>query len=79
MVTQGRGGRIIGASSIVGKQGAQFRNDARVGKYGAHETYLLLFLGAAKMAAYTSTKFAIRGLTQTAGRLVQFSNKLICS
>ncbi|KAG6910348.1 hypothetical protein DXG01_011417 [Tephrocybe rancida] len=42
MVAQGRGGRIIGASSVAGKR------------------------GAANMAAYSATKFAIRGLTQSA-------------
>ncbi|KAF8132601.1 hypothetical protein EV363DRAFT_1329079 [Boletus edulis] len=42
MITQGRGGRIIGASSIVGK------------------------LGNPLSAAYSASKFAVRGLTQTA-------------
>ncbi|KAJ7215168.1 NAD-binding protein [Mycena rebaudengoi] len=44
MVKQGRGGRIIGASSGAGKQ------------------------GIAMMAAYSSTKFGIRGLTQVAAQ-----------
>ncbi|KAF8068078.1 hypothetical protein FPV67DRAFT_1669946 [Lyophyllum atratum] len=44
MISQGGGGRIIGASSASGKQG---------------EAYT---------AAYCSTKFAIRGLTQSAAR-----------
>ncbi|KAG6872209.1 hypothetical protein C0995_011972 [Termitomyces sp. Mi166 len=43
MIAQGRGGRIIGASSLAGKQGTPI------------------------MAAYSATKFAIRGLTQSAG------------
>ncbi|KAF8960439.1 NAD-binding protein [Flammula alnicola] len=42
MIKQGRGGRIIGASSIAGKQGLQ------------------------NLGAYSSTKFAVRGLTQSA-------------
>ncbi|KAG6910347.1 hypothetical protein DXG01_011416 [Tephrocybe rancida] len=42
MVAQGRGGRIIGASSVAGKR------------------------GTANTAAYAATKFAIRGLTQSA-------------
>lgn len=44
MITQGRGGRIIGASSAAGK------------------------LGHPLTAAYSASKFAIRGLTQTAGK-----------
>ncbi|KAJ7607217.1 hypothetical protein FB45DRAFT_1040485 [Roridomyces roridus] len=43
MVKQGRGGRIIGASSIAGKQGSFVH------------------------WAYTASKFAVRGLTQSAG------------
>ncbi|KAJ7267180.1 hypothetical protein C8J57DRAFT_1326923 [Mycena rebaudengoi] len=42
MIKQGRGGRIIGSSSLVGKQ------------------------GMANQAAYSSSKFAVRGLTQAA-------------
>ena len=44
MIEQGRGGRIIGASSISGK------------------------LGSPLLAAYSASKFAVRGLTQTAGK-----------
>ncbi|TFK66473.1 NAD-binding protein [Pluteus cervinus] len=44
MIKQGRGGRIIGASSAAGKQ------------------------GGANLAAYSATKFAVRGLTQAAAR-----------
>jgi hypothetical protein len=43
MIRQGRGGRIIGASSLAGKQ------------------------AIATSTAYSSTKFAIRGMTQAAG------------
>ncbi|KAJ7267172.1 hypothetical protein C8J57DRAFT_360829 [Mycena rebaudengoi] len=42
MIKQGRGGRIIGASSVAGKQ------------------------GIARAAAYSASKFAVRGLTQAA-------------
>jgi len=42
MITQGRGGRIIGATSIIGKSGVPLAS------------------------AYAASKFAIRGLTQTA-------------
>ncbi|KAJ6603263.1 hypothetical protein DFH09DRAFT_1257540 [Mycena vulgaris] len=44
MVAQGRGGRIIGACSLAGKQGAP------------------------KLACYSSSKFAVRGLTQSAAQ-----------
>ena len=44
MIKQGRGGRIIGGSSVAGKVG--------------------LPLGA----TYSASKFALRGLTQTAGK-----------
>lgn len=43
MIKQGRGGRIIGASSILGKIGLQ------------------------GCSVYSASKFAVRGLTQTAG------------
>ncbi|TFK63292.1 acetoin reductase family protein [Pluteus cervinus] len=42
MVAQGKGGRIIGASSVAGKRGEPF------------------------LAAYSASKFAVRGLTQAA-------------
>lgn len=44
MIEQGRGGRIIGASSLAGKQGWPF------------------------LSLYSSSKFAIRGLTQAAAK-----------
>lgn len=44
MIAQGRGGRIIGASSIAGK------------------------VGFPLSSAYAASKFAVRGLTQTAGK-----------
>ncbi|KAE9401212.1 NAD(P)-binding protein [Gymnopus androsaceus JB14] len=42
LITQGRGGRIIGASSIAGKRAAAYHS------------------------AYSASKFAVRGLTQSA-------------
>ncbi|KAL6303212.1 NAD-binding protein [Sparassis latifolia] len=47
MIKQGRGGRIIGASSVLGKK------------------------GVAKTSAYSTTKFAIRGLTQCLAQELQ--------
>ena len=44
MVAQGRGGRIIGASSVAGK------------------------MGSPTTSAYSASKFAVRGLTQAAGK-----------
>lgn len=44
MIEQGRGGRIIGASSILGKSAVPLT------------------------VAYNASKFAVRGLTQTAGK-----------
>ncbi|KAF9445073.1 NAD(P)-binding protein [Macrolepiota fuliginosa MF-IS2] len=44
MIAQGRGGRIIGASSVLGKQGVGY------------------------VSAYTASKFAVRGLTQSAAQ-----------
>ncbi|KAG8221476.1 hypothetical protein J3R82DRAFT_1689 [Butyriboletus roseoflavus] len=44
MIKQGRGGRIIGASSAIGKMGMHWAS------------------------AYSASKFAVRGLTQTAGK-----------
>lgn len=47
LIKQGRGGRLIGASSGTGKKGARM------------------------LGLYASTKFAIRGLTQSAGTCTQ--------
>lgn len=51
MIKQGRGGRIIGASSVAGKQGGAY------------------------ISAYSASKFAIRGLTQSAGK--NFNSSLL--
>ena len=67
MVKQGRGGRIIGASSLAGKTGGAFM-------------VLIIILTRALMSvtrnkawplltAYSTSKFAVRGLTQNAGLL----------
>lgn len=65
MVAQGRGGRIVGACSIASKRGMH------VVAYNWHDKNHLLtgleFLATAGMGAYGSSKFAIRGLTQSTG------------
>lgn len=58
MIKQGRGGRIIGASSMGGKQGLLVSIDAL--------TLLTLLLGQPGLSSYCASKFAIRGLTQSA-------------
>ena len=58
MIKQGRGGRLIAASSVTGKQGWDFiplhfdSDDHTVSRPG--------------LAAYSASKFAIRGIMQTA-------------
>ncbi|KAJ7808609.1 short chain oxidoreductase [Mycena olivaceomarginata] len=52
MVAQGRGGRIIGACSLAGKQGENQLTQAQ----RAHP----------KLSTYSASKFAVRGLTQAA-------------
>jgi NAD(P)-dependent dehydrogenase (short-subunit alcohol dehydrogenase family) len=61
MIEQGRGGRIIGACSISGKRGAS-RVFIRVRclHFGSST-------GQPICAAYSASKFAVRGLTQSAG------------
>ncbi|KAH0578837.1 hypothetical protein H2248_003032 [Termitomyces sp. 'cryptogamus'] len=66
MIAQGHGGRIIGASSIMGKQG----KSATVCDL---DTPPRPAIGTPIMAAYSATKFAIRSLTQSAGKLQTFS------
>jgi NAD(P)-dependent dehydrogenase (short-subunit alcohol dehydrogenase family) len=59
MIEQGRGGRIIGATSLAGKMGTSdnfgecFYPTGHIGTPGA--------------CSYSASKFAIRGLTQVAG------------
>ncbi|KAJ6564649.1 hypothetical protein B0H19DRAFT_942453 [Mycena capillaripes] len=57
MVKQGRGGRIIGASSFAGKQGTDLT-------FG--DIKLIGLVGQASGTAYSASKFAVRGLTQAA-------------
>ena len=63
MIKQGRGGRIIGPSSRNGKKGTHsFSTDIlRI------DTDRFVHRGMPDGIAYSSTKFAIRGLTQAAG------------
>ena len=64
MMKQGRGGRIIGASSIAGKKGML------IARYMRHNTSLILCpcaVGIAGNSRYAATKFGVRGLTQSAG------------
>ncbi|KAG6887316.1 hypothetical protein C0995_016222 [Termitomyces sp. Mi166 len=53
MIKQGQGGRIIGASSLAGRRGLSDPEG---------------LLGEANLAAYSATKFAVRGLTQAAAK-----------
>jgi NAD(P)-dependent dehydrogenase (short-subunit alcohol dehydrogenase family) len=62
MIKQGRGGRIVGASSRAGKQG----NCSSLRPLTV-ESYLTQFQGVATQVPYSASKFAIRGLTQAAG------------
>jgi NAD(P)-dependent dehydrogenase (short-subunit alcohol dehydrogenase family) len=69
MVEQGRGGRIIGASSAYGKQGpssTSFMIDSL-------NTYPLLRKGAPNLPLYSASKFAVRGLTQSLGTSVRWA------
>jgi NAD(P)-dependent dehydrogenase (short-subunit alcohol dehydrogenase family) len=62
MIAQGRGGRIIGACSMTGKRGALFRfSEFRMSSCKDSRA------GEGMAGPYSSTKFAIRGLTQSAG------------
>ncbi|KAG5635542.1 hypothetical protein H0H81_010904 [Sphagnurus paluster] len=63
MIKQGKGGRIIGASSIGGKKGKLYHT-YHICLQGLIEHQ---FSGIALMAGYSASKFAVRGLTQVAG------------
>jgi NAD(P)-dependent dehydrogenase (short-subunit alcohol dehydrogenase family) len=65
MVSQGRGGRIIGASSVRGKQGQN-----RLPQHCNGWVKSLRLPGGASSCGYSATKFAIRGLTQSAGTFI---------
>ncbi|KAG0698726.1 hypothetical protein DFH29DRAFT_1017418 [Suillus ampliporus] len=60
MIAQGDGGRIIGASSLAGKKGKSI--------YGYSLVYhsLMFLSGQPANSAYSASKFAVRGLTQSA-------------
>jgi NAD(P)-dependent dehydrogenase (short-subunit alcohol dehydrogenase family) len=62
MINQGHGGRIIGASSIAGKKGWNFRLLS-----SALRLFTVSQIGSPFNYAYTASKFAVRGLTQAAG------------
>ena len=61
MIKQGRGGRIIGASSVAGKQGKRERAGLVL------FPITIVHAGEPFLGAYSSSKFAVRGLTQVVG------------
>ena len=66
MVKQGRGGRIIGASSAAGREGKRF---FKVETFVVRRPILTTNMtGLPMLTAYSASKFAIRGLTQAAGK-----------
>jgi len=62
MIRQGRGGRIIGASSLAGKRGS---HSLIIDKHLVKRN--CVWIGQGMLAAYSASKFAIRGLTQATG------------
>lgn len=72
MVRQGKGGRIIGASSTAGKQGDIPPNPPDCQRHSLRTT----ISGLSNMATYCTTKFAVRGLTQSLGML-HISTRLV--
>jgi len=65
MIEQGKGGRIIGASSVAGKQGLS-QPSSRISVLSPEP----LPLGWGGIACYSSSKFAVRGLTQAVGAFI---------
>lgn len=65
MVKQGRGGRLIGASSAAGREGKVTTPGSR--KRPKYE--LCSPAGFPMLSAYSASKFALRGLMQSAGEL----------
>ena len=63
MIKQGHGGRILGASSVVG-----IRGEKRDACTQIQLTVNFVTLGSVNFPVYSATKFAVRGLTQSAGR-----------
>lgn len=67
MIAQGRGGRIVTASSIASHRGEQYRS------VDTHsQPNRVKFTGAALFSAYSASKFAIKGLTQSLGKSSTF-------
>ena len=70
MIAQRRGGRIITASSIAGYRGEQYKSlDTRPNRT---EFRFWECTGAALFSAYSASKFAIKGLTQSLGESSTF-------
>lgn len=61
MIKQGRGGRIIGASSQAGKHGEHFM-------YIHTQIHEQPNSGFDSLTVYSATKFTVRSLTQSAGK-----------
>ena len=64
MIKQGKGGRIVGASSVAGKQGEWVYFTLQV-KHCL--TSRIEHVGLRNVGGYSASKFAVRGLTQSAG------------
>lgn len=67
MVKQGRGGRLIGASSAAGREGKVTTPGSTSRKRPNYE--LCSPAGFPMLSAYSASKFALRGLMQSAGEL----------
>jgi NAD(P)-dependent dehydrogenase (short-subunit alcohol dehydrogenase family) len=77
MVLQGRGGRIIGASSLVSEtymfklpnnSGRTCRPGNKVKLHSDLVDSSWNATGAPRLSTYSASKFAVRGLTQSAGK-----------
>ena len=64
MIAQGKGGRIIGTTSLVGKRGTFVTHTSGGDENSENES--INFTGSAGQSAYSASKFAVRGLTQCA-------------
>jgi NAD(P)-dependent dehydrogenase (short-subunit alcohol dehydrogenase family) len=62
MIEQGRGGRIIGACSLAGKQGTNRYTFAYM-----MQVVIVSIPGLGMASLYSATKFTVRSLTQSAG------------
>ena len=63
MIKQGRGGRIIGAASVASKQGALCVRAFTI----LCQLIFHVCEGNSNISCYAASKFALRGLTQSAG------------